>query len=294
MRKVCVVNNYNYEKYLSFCLDSLINQSVRFDVIYVVDDGSNDGSRSIILGYAESFHEIIPLFKENAGQLSCFNFVTEYITENDLVWCIDSDDYYPPDYVELFIRETNESKSDFFFCKTIKFLSNELPPHTSYQGKHNVVNIGLSTQMTRLTRCWIGGPTSSIVVSGRLFKDIFPYPFEEQWITCADEILVFAASLGGYSKTYIPSLGFGYRVHDSNKEYGRVFNREYKKNRIKNRNTLFLWYSKKYSLDKKIKFARVLNEYNTISSSRYRKSININIFRLLKKYLLQKLSIVPK
>ena len=78
MRKVCIVTNYNYDKYLPFCLDSLLRQSVKFDNIYVVDDGSNDGSRSIILEYAETFHEIIPLFKENAGQLSCFNFVSDF------------------------------------------------------------------------------------------------------------------------------------------------------------------------------------------------------------------------
>ena len=64
MRKVCLVNNCNYDKYLPFCLDSLVRQSVKFDVIYVVDDGSTDRSRSIIVEYAESFPEIVPLFKD--------------------------------------------------------------------------------------------------------------------------------------------------------------------------------------------------------------------------------------
>lgn len=289
MRKVCVVTNYNYYKYLPFCLDSLISQSVKFDNIYVVDDGSNDGSRSIISEYAETFHEIIPLFKENAGQLSCFNFVSDYITVDDLVWFIDSDDYYPPDYVERFLDETKESESDFYFCKTIKFSSNELSPETSYQGKHNLVNIGVSSLMTRLTRCWIGGPTSSIVVSGLLFKDIFPFPFENHWVTCADEILVFAASLGGYSKTFLPSLGVGYRIHDSNYEYGRIFNKEHKKNKIRNRDALFLWYENKYGLDDKIIIATLFDEYNSISPSQYRKTFSVTIQRLFKKYLIKKI-----
>ena len=289
MRRVCVVTNYNYDSYLPLCLDSLINQSVRFEDIYVIDDGSTDRSSSVIFNYAKSFPKIIPLLKENAGQLSCFNFVTDYITENDLVWFIDSDDYYPSDYVERFLGETKESESDFFFCKTIKFSSNDLPPETSYQGKHNLVNIILSTQITRLTRCWIGGPTSSIVVSGRLFKDIFPYPFEDQWVTCADEILVFAASLGGYSKTFLPSLGVGYRIHDSNNEYGRVFNKEYQKNKIRNRDALFLWYENKYDLDVKIIIATLFDEYNSISPSQYRKTFSVTIQRLFKKYLIKKI-----
>jgi hypothetical protein len=156
------------------------------------------------------------------------------------------------------------------------------------------IDIGLSIQMSRLTRCWIGGPTSSIVVSGRLFKNIFPYPFEDQWKTCADEILVHASSLAGYSKTFLSSLCFGYRVHGSNKEYGLVLNSEHKRNRIKNRDTLFSWYSSKYGLDKKTEFASVLKEYNSISSSQYRKFININIFRLLKKYFSKNINSILK
>ncbi len=294
MRKVCVVTNYNYDRYLSFCLDSLLKQSIKFDIIYLVDDGSTDRSRSIIAEYAKSFRNIIPLFKDNGGQLSCFNFVCEYLTEDDLVWCIDSDDYYPPDYVERFLIETRNSQSDFFFCKAFQFSTDDTAPKTSYLEDKPIVDIGLSVQMSRLVRCWIGGPTSSIVLSGRLFKNILPYPFENQWKTCADEVLVHASSLGGYSKTFIPSLGFGYRIHDSNKEYGRVFDLDYKRNRIKNRDILFAWYPSKFGLDEKIKFAGVLNEYNTISSSQYRKTININIFRLIKKYLIRNIRLALK
>ena len=59
MRRVCVVTNYNYDSYLPLCLDSLINQSVRFEDIYVIDDGSTDRSSSVIFNYAKSFPKII-------------------------------------------------------------------------------------------------------------------------------------------------------------------------------------------------------------------------------------------
>ena len=244
MRKVCFVNNYNYDKYLPFCLDSLVRQSVKFDVIYVVDDGSTDRSRSIITEYAKSFLEIVPLFKDNAGQLSCFNVVSDYITEDDLVWCIDSDDYYPPDYVELFLDEIGDSKSDFFFCESIKFSTDDMAPKTAYLGAEPVVDIGLSVQMGLLGTCWLGSPTSGLVISGRLYKDVIPYPFESEWVIRADDIIVFASSVGGYSKTYIPSLCYGYRVHDANNFLGRDLNdSEYNNKRTKDFNTLFAWYS---------------------------------------------------
>jgi glycosyltransferase involved in cell wall biosynthesis len=40
MRAVCIVNNYNYERYLTTCLDSALRQSRPFDLILVVDVGS--------------------------------------------------------------------------------------------------------------------------------------------------------------------------------------------------------------------------------------------------------------
>jgi len=298
MRKVCLVTNYNYDKYLPFCLDSLVRQSVKFDVIYVVDDGSTDRSRSIIAEYAESFPEIVPLLKDNAGQLSCFNFVCEYINEGDFVWFIDSDDYYPSDYVELFLDKTKDSKSEFFFCESIKFSTDDMAPKTSYMDEKPVVDIDLSVQIGLLGIFWLGSPTSGLVVSGRLLKDVFPYPFEDQWVTRADDIIVHAASLGGYSKTYIPSLCYGYRSHGENHFLNRELdNSEYAEKRTKNISTLRAWYLDKYGLDGKKSFLALLDEYNAISSYEYRNHIksiiNISNFRLYKKCFIEKICSLP-
>ena len=293
MRKVCLVNNYNYDKYLPFCLDSLLRQSVKFDVIYVVDDGSTDSSRSIISEYAESFPEIVPLLKDNAGQLSCFNFVLKYLTNHDLVWFIDSDDYYPPDYVENFLIETRNSKSDFFFCKPVQFITDDMAPKTTYLEAKPIVDFGLTAQITCLIKCYIGNETSSLVVSGRLFKDIFPFPFESEWKTRADDVIIFASSFGSYSKTFLPSLCIGYRVHGDNSYHGRVFNREYEKNRVISLNNLFSWYQKKFDLENKINFDGILAEYNSISSPQHRREIGFTVYRLFRKYLVYRLRGFP-
>jgi glycosyltransferase involved in cell wall biosynthesis len=294
MRKVCFVTNYNYDKYLPFCLDSLLNQSVKFDVIYVVDDGSTDRSRSIINEYAESFREIVPLFKDNGGQLSCFNFVSDYITEEDFVWCIDSDDYYPSDYIDLFLDKKRGTTSDFYFCREALFSAEAEVPKTSFLEAKPVINIGLSAQITRLTKCWIGSPTSGIALSGRLFKIVLPYPFEKQWVTRADDVIIYASSLCGYSKTFIPSLCFGYRTHGANNYYGQVFNKGYKKKRLKSLDTLFSWYTNQNGSGTRNIYASILKEYNSISSAEYRKDMNISFHRLLKKYFLKKIFSVPK
>ena len=293
MRKVCLVTNYNYDKYLPFCLDSLIRQSVKFDVIYVIDDGSTDRSRSIIAEYAESCREIIPLLKDNAGQLSCFNFACEYINEDDFVWLIDSDDYYPPDYVEKFLIETRNSKSDFFFCKPVQFITDDMAPKTAYLEAEPIVDFGLTTQITCLIKCYIGNETSTLVVSGRLFKDIFPFPFESEFKTRADDVIIYASSFGSYSKTFLPCLCIGYRMHDDNNYYGRVFSQEYEKNRITSINNMFLWYQKKFDLENKMNFGGILDEYKSISSPQHRREIDFTVYRLFRKYLVYKLMGFP-
>ena len=219
--------------------------------------------------------------------------MNEYITEDDLIWCIDSDDYYPPDYVERFLSETLDSTSDFFFCKPIKFSKDDEIPETSYLEAKPVIDIGLSVQIIRLTRCWIGSPTSGLTISGRLFKDIFPYPFENEWMAAVDDVIVYASSLGGYSKTYIPSLCYGYRFHGENHYYRVSNDREYFKYKSKNIDTLFSWYTNKYGLGRTIKFASLLDEYNSISAPQYRKSMNLSIHRLFKKCLIKNICSVP-
>ncbi|MDR0428172.1 MAG: glycosyltransferase, partial [Dysgonamonadaceae bacterium] len=47
-----VVPVYNVEAYLNQCLDSIINQTYRNVEIILVNDGSTDGSPSIINDYA--------------------------------------------------------------------------------------------------------------------------------------------------------------------------------------------------------------------------------------------------
>ncbi len=62
----CIVPVYNVEQYLSKCLDSLVNQTLKDIQIIVVNDGSLDGSQKIIDKYAKKYPQLIQSFiKEN-------------------------------------------------------------------------------------------------------------------------------------------------------------------------------------------------------------------------------------
>jgi glycosyltransferase involved in cell wall biosynthesis len=290
MRKVCLVNNYNYARYLESCLDSVVNQTTRFDAVYVVDDGSTDNSRVIIESYDNDFPEITPIYKNNGGQLSCFNVAVDYIRDDDLVFLLDSDDIYPEDYVEELLEICRLNKSDMYFCEIDIFVDNDAPK-TSVLGTHTASLIPVSSRLTQVTKCWVGMPTSSMIITGKLFRKILPYPYESEWITRADDVLVYTSSLAGCSKVFIPSICVGYRSHEENSFLGKSFDKSYLKKRKGALRTLFLWCYGKYLLPRIPSPILVIAEYKR-SKKYYQLVLKINacvICVRFVKYLLREL-----
>ena len=65
-----IVPVYNLEKDLPRCLDSILSQTYRELEVIAVDDGSDDGSRSVMEDYARRDGRVRPIFKENGGVTS--------------------------------------------------------------------------------------------------------------------------------------------------------------------------------------------------------------------------------
>ena len=84
MKYSVIVVNYNNEKYLNKCLDSIMNQTYKNFELIIVDDGSTDGSRDIINTYRK-YGNVTIYFKENTGISDARNFAikkvkTKYFT----------------------------------------------------------------------------------------------------------------------------------------------------------------------------------------------------------------------
>jgi glycosyltransferase involved in cell wall biosynthesis len=99
-----VINNYNYERYLSEAIDSALAQTYSNCEVIVVDDGSTDGSRSVIASYGEQIHSI---FKENGGQASAFN-IGITAASGKYILLLDSDDVLLPNAVSVALESMNQ------------------------------------------------------------------------------------------------------------------------------------------------------------------------------------------
>lgn len=94
-----IINNYNYGRFLKQAIDSSLNQTYTDIEIIVVDDGSQDGSREIILSYGD---RIVPVLKPNSGQASAMNSGFR-ISRGEIIVFLDADDYFLPHAVSTIV-----------------------------------------------------------------------------------------------------------------------------------------------------------------------------------------------
>lgn len=252
MRCVCLINNYNYEAYLAECLESVRSQSRSFDLVILVDDGSTDRSLEIARSYAERWPQLEIIAKPNGGQLSCFNAAVPLIRSDDLVSMLDSDDIYPPDYLASLLEEASRKQADFYFCEPHEFEERRCPLATAkVAASGQNFTWETSSFSTRLWGVWVGSATSCVSLTGRLFLQVLPYPFENEWRTRADDILVWGAGLSGASKHHLLNLQIGYRIHPNNAFARKVFPDVYEIKRAIQVDRLFNHYCERFMISRR-------------------------------------------
>ena len=102
MKKVklsIIVPVFNTEKYLSECLNSLINQTLKSIEIICVDDGSTDNSLSIL----EKFHskdERVKIIHQGNFGVSVARNNGIAMAQGEYIGFVDSDDWVDADFFE--------------------------------------------------------------------------------------------------------------------------------------------------------------------------------------------------
>ena len=289
-KNICLITNYNYSSYIEECISSALSQSIPFDQILVVDDGSTDNSKSLVESIAHRSPSVKLIAKENGGQLSGFNAAVNHINSDDRVFFLDADDVYPSDYLEHIHANLTLYPADFTYCKDNLFTSSKCPLTTAIASSEIAELVPATSALSRAASCWFGGPTSCITVSGTLFHKIFPYPFESDWKSRADDVIVYASSIISPSKLYLPSLNIGYRTHQSNGYLNRTISVKDKERRDIALKQLFDWYGSKFSKKIYPGFHETLREFFTLNSNQRKRHAVPNLLKLSYKWLQSKQS----
>lgn len=107
-----IVPVYNAEKYVSACLDSLINQTKKEIEIIAVNDGSKDSSLDILKEYAEKYPDLIKVISQENHGLSVTRNVGIKNALGKYVAFVDSDDEIYPELLERLWNKIEEFPFD--------------------------------------------------------------------------------------------------------------------------------------------------------------------------------------
>lgn len=111
-----IVPVYNVENYLTACLNSVLNQTVKDFEIIAVDDGSTDNSLSVLNTLAKKDSRIKVFSHSNKGVSATRNFALEQ-AKGDYISFLDSDDILAPDFLETLYQSLLDNKeADFASC----------------------------------------------------------------------------------------------------------------------------------------------------------------------------------
>ena len=110
-----IVPIYNVEKYLSKCIESIINQTLSNIEIILINDGSTDSSGVIADNYAKNDSRIKVIHKKNGGQGSARNIGIE-LASGEYIGFVDSDDWIDLDMYEKLYNAAMNSRASIAIC----------------------------------------------------------------------------------------------------------------------------------------------------------------------------------
>ena len=126
---------YNVEKFISYCIDSLINQTLKEIEIICINDGSTDETLKIIQKYMIKDNRIILINKKNTGYGDSMNKGLS-VASGEYIGIVESDDFVNKDMFETLysiakLNNLDICRSTYFLYangKDLKEIKNEFVP----------------------------------------------------------------------------------------------------------------------------------------------------------------------
>ena len=112
MKISIIIPVYNGKKYLSRCLESILNQTYKDFEIIAINDGSTDESEQILKEYASKYPQIIKHKEQTNSGIAVTRNNGLKMAEGEYVTFIDDDDFLDADYLETYMGYAQEYNLD--------------------------------------------------------------------------------------------------------------------------------------------------------------------------------------
>ena len=197
-----IIHTYNNEKFIGETIESVLNQTYKDYEIIVVDDGSVDGTRDVLMPYMQKirYH-----YKENGGIASAKNAGIS-LSETEFVAFLDHDDLWVPDKLQLQMEHFNENPQiGLVYAKYTSFRDGKelrTKPEKGYSG-------WIFKEL--LAKSFI--QTSTVVVKRECLDAVGPY---DETFFLGDEYDMFLRIARKFQCGFVDKGLTRYRVHDTN------------------------------------------------------------------------------
>ena len=134
-----IIPVYNSSKYLSKCLDSVINQTYSNLEIICINDGSTDKSLTILKKYRKKDERIKIVNQKNCGVSIARNKALE-MAVGEYIMFVDSDDFIDNDMIEKLYNLTDNKRIDIVRCGYIKEYKDKSTKHSIVSIKGEIID----------------------------------------------------------------------------------------------------------------------------------------------------------
>lgn len=166
-----IVPVYNGDKYLSRCVDSILNQTFHDWELLLVDDGSTDKSGEICDEYATKDDRIRGLHKSNGGVSSARNYGIRHSRGKWLTF-IDIDDYVQDSFLEILIKEANSVDMVVSGAYYINDRKAFLPPNRLFNMSDDLLLLDEQLCSIYLMTCWAKFFKRTFIINEGIYFDI--------------------------------------------------------------------------------------------------------------------------
>lgn len=217
MAKVSViVPIYNSEKYITECIESILNQTYKDFELILMDDGSTDSSGEICKKYMLQDPRVRYIYKENGGVSSARNEGIQ-CAGGEYIAFVDSDDTVKPKMLETLIKNDR----DFAMCgyELCDDISNTVSIQFSCPRLCGTMHDLAENIGDYLSPPYLLGPWLKLFKRDIITEHNIIFPPELSY----GEDAIFVLQYLAYCKTVevFPFVGYSYRKHGNESLSGR-------------------------------------------------------------------------
>ncbi len=217
-----IIPVYNVEKYLEKCLDTVLSQTYTNIEVILVNDGSSDGSGSIIDSYACKDERVRVIhLPENKGVSYARNRGID-ILKGEYTIFVDADDYVEPDFLEKLYVNLKENQADISICGVdlVGF------PEYVYLRKDDFPCVVSGDQAVS---CMLNNNPFGQEMCNKLFDSswVKKYPFDEKIYYGEDVLFIYQILKHTQRVCYIPEKLYHYIFYEKSSSHSEFSERQY-------------------------------------------------------------------